>query len=88
MANHFAKLENSPRLQRVLKALQEGGWLSTFEVTSKGRTPAAAAAINELRHNGLKIERRQKTKDGTTTHYYRLVPEIKEQMNFQIGPLG
>lgn len=82
--NHHAKLENSPRLQRVLKVLQGGGWYSTMEIATRSRNVATSTSISELKSNGIKIERRRESKkDGTQVHYYRLVP--KEQLSFLLA---
>lgn len=78
---HFAKLENSPRLQRILEILKDGGWHSTLEIQNRTSGCAIGASMSELNKNGIRYETR--IIDG---HYeYRLLPgpfEIKEQADF------
>lgn len=54
---HYAKLSDSPRLQRVLKALEDAGMvgLTTREIILKAEVCAVNTAIAELRSNGIKI---------------------------------
>lgn len=62
---HAAKLESSPRLQRVLNALYFAGgfiggegWLSTRDIISIANVCAVNSAIAELRANGIAVESR------------------------------
>lgn len=54
---NYAKLENSPRLQRTAKVLHRHKRpLSTREIRTKARIEAVSSAISELRRNGLDIK--------------------------------
>jgi len=55
---HYAKLEKSARLQRLLRYLQRGGWFSTREIDRGAEVCAVSTAIKELRMNGFEIESR------------------------------
>ena len=52
---HYAKLESSKRLQRVLALLKRGGWGTTREIDRLADVCAVSTAITELRRNGLNI---------------------------------
>jgi len=51
---HAARLEHSPRLQRVLAVLQEarGTKLSTRDIIERAQVCAVNSCIDELRENG------------------------------------
>ncbi len=71
---HAAKLENSPRLQRVFKILSKSKKrLSTREIMKRTgfQNCAVHSDIAELRHpvNGLTIRHTQEGK----IHYYQMV---------------
>lgn len=54
---HHAKLENSPRLQRVARILHRHKRpLSTMEIIAKAGVCAVNSAIAELRANGIQIK--------------------------------
>ena len=55
---HYAKLEKSPRLQRVLKVLKGGGWFSTRDIVRWADVCAVNSAITELRRNDINIQTR------------------------------
>ena len=65
---HFAKLENSPRLQRVYRVLRKGRKVSTFQIMKATgfRNCAVHSDISELRANGIDVKREQRGK----LHYY------------------
>jgi len=74
---HAAKLENSPRLQRVLRVLREadGLWMTTWQIIQRARVCAVNTAIAELRWNGIEVECRRMP-DGN--YAYRLAGKRKE----------
>jgi hypothetical protein len=53
---HFARIKNSPRLQRVLSALKLYGTLTTRGIIHKAGVCAVSACISELRSQGHSIE--------------------------------
>jgi hypothetical protein len=57
---HYARIENSPRLQRLDRFLQDGNWHSTREVMRGADVCAVNTAVDELRENGrdVRCERR------------------------------
>lgn len=72
--NHHAKIENSPRLQRVLAVLEDGAWHSTLDVAKEAGTVAPAASIAELRSNGIEVEvRTVNDGNGKRIWQYRVV---------------
>lgn len=56
---HYAKIENSDRLRRVLAVLSDGQPHSTLEIIAYARVCAVNSCIAELRMNGFRIECRQ-----------------------------
>lgn len=52
---HAARLENSPRLQRVLDVLMTGRALSTLDIVVETGVCAVNSCIAELRANGFDI---------------------------------
>jgi len=52
---HAARLENSPRLQRVLDVLMTGRDLSTLDIVVEAGVCAVNSCIAELRANGFDI---------------------------------
>lgn len=52
---HAARLENSPRLQRVLDVLMTGRALSTLDIVVEAGVCAVNSCIAELRANGYDI---------------------------------
>ena len=63
-----AKLNNSPRLQRVLQVLSTGREYSTLDIIRRARVCAVNSIVSELRDNGVDIhcERRD------NIWYYRM----------------
>lgn len=53
---HYAQLETSPRLQRLLKFLSDGRARTTLEIIQQAQVCAVSTAIKELRMNGFEIE--------------------------------
>ncbi|ALO46607.1 hypothetical protein [Pseudohongiella spirulinae] len=50
-----AKVDNSERLQRVLKLLKDGREHSTLDIIQAGNVCAVNSIISELRANGYQI---------------------------------
>lgn len=71
---HFAKLEKSPRLQRLLAFLQTGGEFSTRDIILNTGLVAINSAVAELRMNGISISCRvlKDREDGARVWAYRL----------------
>ncbi len=53
---HYARIESSPRLQRVLALLSDGRPRTTREIVIEGNVCAVNSIIAELRANGFDIE--------------------------------
>ena len=63
-----AKIENSPRLQRVAAVLRRHKRaLSTMEIIAKAKVCAVSAIVSELRENGMDIRCRR---DGEAWWYW------------------
>jgi hypothetical protein len=79
---HAAKIESSPRLQRVLDFLRERGTAgaTTWEINSVCRTTRAPSDLSELAHNGIAhtCELEEVKQDGTRVFRYRLIPKQTE----------
>ena len=52
---HFAKLDNSPRLQRLRAFLSDGRWHTTMDISRGADICAVNSAVDELRENGFVI---------------------------------
>jgi len=70
---HYAKIENSDRLRRVLAVLSDGQPHSTMEIVRAAEVCAVNSAIAELRMNGIRIECRQV---GRERFEYTLVEQL------------
>jgi hypothetical protein len=71
---HYAKLENSPRLQRVLKVLSDGLEHSTREIQRLADVCAVGTCMDELRENGINVSPAKAKRIGDKTYYfYRLI---------------
>ena len=68
-----SRLAYSPILQRLVAALNDGDWHSTFELAQAAHICAVDTYIRTLRAapNGLTIEHRQRGDQ----HHYRLTPQ-------------
>ncbi len=55
---HHARLDNSPRLKKLLGALSDGKWHSTAELSHRCHNYAVGTSVSELRANGKLIESR------------------------------
>ena len=51
---HFARIENSARLRRVLAVLMDGTH-TTYEIQERARVCAVASSVSELRAQGFRI---------------------------------
>ncbi len=73
--NHHARLESSPRLQRLFKALKRGQWRSLPVLVKLVRTYNVGTTVAELRSNGFDVKHRYhgKTKSRASKSQYRLV---------------
>ena len=60
---HAARLEHSPRLQRVLQLLGDGRWYSTLDIVIGAGVCAVNSCVAELRANGFDIACRRVGKD-------------------------
>ncbi len=54
---HYARVEGSPRLQRLLRVLMDGQWHSTRDLSLRAECYSVGASIQELRdaRNGCEI---------------------------------
>lgn len=66
---NYAKLENSPRLQRALDFLSDGKWHSSREIVHGAEVMNPNNVKCELVRNGFPVEHKQEGR----IHYYRLV---------------
>lgn len=73
---HYARLEHSPRLQRLLAVLRQGGWYSTRDLVKMAEVMNISTAADELRENGFDIpcERRGQY------WYYRLAQPVQLEL--------
>ncbi len=85
---NYAQIETSKRLKRVLEALSDGQWHSTFELNMNARVTSAGTAIAELGRNGYTIEHRNLS-DGRAFEY-RLISKtrISQSEMFGVGIWG
>lgn len=76
MTIHYARLSNSPRLQRLLAFLRSCGFIgaSTREIIRGADVCAVNTCIDELRANGFQIECRAqgRSRDGASVYRYFL----------------
>ena len=70
---HYARIESSDRLRRVLAVLSDGHPHSTLEIIQVAEVCAVNSAIAELRMNGFRIECRQ---IGRERFEYTLVEQL------------
>lgn len=71
---HYAKLYNSPRLQRLLKFLSDGKKHTTKEINRGADIQAVNTAVDELRENGFDIpcKLREIKEDRSKIYEYQL----------------
>ena len=73
-----ARLESSPRLQRVYALLSDGRERSTLEIVRAAEVCAVNSIVAELRENGCYIEcRRAAGRDGAPIWLYRMPFRMK-----------
>lgn len=77
MAMNAASLA-SPRLQRVLKVLRDGGPHSTRDIVRRARVMAVNACMAELRAHGAEIVCVQRVEDGARRFYYTMTRAPRE----------
>lgn len=71
----FARLESSPRLQRLHAFLSQGGWHTTREINWGAEVQAVNSAVCELRQQGFDIRCKQiKVKDRRAWAYRMISP--------------
>jgi hypothetical protein len=72
---HYARVEGSPRLRRLLSILLDGQWHSTRELSRRAECYSVGASIQELRdaRNGCVIETLYVNAEGGRRWEYRLV---------------
>ena len=76
---HAARLDTSPRLQRVHALLSDGVERSTLQIVTGARVCAVNSCIAELRVNGFRISCRQEVDAaGKRTWLYRMILPGKE----------
>jgi hypothetical protein len=65
-AIHAARLDHSPRLQRLLSTFRAnpGAWLTTLDLIALARICAVNSAVDELRANGFDIPSRRERRAG------------------------
>lgn len=73
---HYARLERSPRLQRLLAVLRQGGWYSTRELVKQAEVMAINSAADELRANGFDVECERRGQYW----YYRLAQPVQLEL--------
>ena len=76
---HAARIDKSPRLQRVHALLTDGRWHSTRDVMTGARVCAVNSCVSELHANGVQIECRQQKAGAERLFFYRLVKEEDTQ---------
>lgn len=71
---HFAKMENSRRLQEVHRILADGHWHSGLSISKITNSMATHTDIAEIRANGIRVEQRYngKTPNGRRISEYRM----------------
>jgi hypothetical protein len=74
---HSAKIENSPRLQRVHQLLSDGRWHSTREISRGADVCAVNSIITELRANNYDIVSRCV---GQGRYEYQLILEPQRSL--------
>jgi len=72
---HAARLDRSPRLQRVLALLSDGREYSTLDIVMGAGVCAVNSCIAELRENGFLIACRQADRNR---FLYRLITSVQE----------
>jgi hypothetical protein len=72
-----ARLENSPRLQRVAELLSDGRWYSTLDIIVGAGVCAVNSCVAELRANGIPVDCRRVGKDRF--EYRRTDLSVKKQ---------
>lgn len=69
---HFARIEKSPRLMRVLRVLSDGLEHSTMNIARNANVCAVNSAVSEIREQGYKVACRQSYERGRRVWRYRM----------------
>ena len=79
---HYAKLENSQRLQELFAILQDGKAHSAFDIQAKTKSMAVHTDIAELRENGYEISQWYdgQTARGRSRSMYRMTAPLQMKM--------
>ena len=75
---HAARLDRSPRLQRVHAVLADGREHSTLDIVQTAQVCAVNSIVAELRRNGVSITCRQEARGGERVFLYRMEPRQRE----------
>ncbi len=67
---HFARVDHSPRLQRVLELLEDGVEHTTKDIIKACDVCAVNSIISELRRNGCEIVTRDNGFNDSGAHVY------------------
>ena len=72
---HYARLDHSPRLQRLLAYLQDHKPHSTMDIITGAGICAVNSAVSEIRRNGYNVEciGKGKNQNGSNVFEYRLL---------------
>lgn len=54
--NHYAHINTSERLQRIMLVLKDGKPHTTLEIQNKARVCAVGAAMQEIKAGGYRVE--------------------------------
>lgn len=75
---HYARLDKSARLQRLLSFLADGQEHTTMDIIRQASICAVNSAVSELRRNGHAVNCRPlgMSDDGARVYGYRLQPKI------------
>lgn len=76
---HAARLDRSPRLQRVLDVLRDGREHSTLDLVRSAGVCAVNSCVAELRAQGHRIDCRVEVADGERRWYYRWQRDAYQQ---------
>lgn len=69
----------SPRLQRVLRVLEDRRPHTTRDIVRRARVMAVNACVAELRHHGAQIDCTARFVDGRRVFFYTMTREPKAE---------
>lgn len=81
---HYARLAESPRLQRLFALLGDGQWHGTRDIVHNAEVMAVNTAVTELRRNGYRIQCRCV---GRGRYEYRLLADWQDDDGEMREPL-